>query len=70
MIFFYICGITPHFDGRVSISPVRVRPAQNMHIDNARLCGKVFSVDIRGDAFEVCVGERICRARIGETVTI
>jgi len=47
MIFFYICGITPHFDGRVSISPVRVRPAQNMYIDNARLCGKVLSVDTR-----------------------
>lgn len=70
MIFFFIFGITPHFDGKITVSPVRRRPAKNMRVENARLCGKTFSVDILDDTFSVCIGEEIKTAKIGETVTI
>lgn len=69
MIFFYVFGIKAGFDGSIRISPVKVRPADNMRIDNARLCGKVFSVDVTGDTFTVeCDGKKMS-ATIGETVT-
>jgi hypothetical protein len=70
MIFFYIFGITPHFDGSISVSPVRNRPAKNMKIENARLCGKVFSVDIKGDCFTVSIDGNEIHSSIGETVTL
>ncbi len=70
MMFFFIFGITPQFDGSVKVSPVKVRPAENMRIDNARLCGKTFSVDIRGDKFTVYCNGIEYAAAIGETVTI
>ena len=70
MIFFYIFGITPHFDGSVSISPVKNRPAESMKIENARLCGKVFSVDVKGDSFTVNYGGEDIHSKIGEAVII
>ncbi len=70
MIFFYIFGITPGFDGRISVSPVKNRPAENMEIENARLCGKTFSVKIAGDRFTVVCGGETVAAAIGETVMI
>lgn len=70
MIFFFIFGITAHFDGSVTISPVKHRPAENMKVENAKLCNKVFSVDITGDKFTVeCDGE-VYTADIGETITL
>ena len=70
MIFFYIFGIYPDFDGSVAIHPVKNRPAENMQIENARLCGKVFSVKINGDAFTVeCDGKKQTAA-IGQTIKI
>ena len=70
MIFFFIFGITPHFDGSISISPVRNRPAESMKIENARLCGKVFSVDAKGDCFTVNYGDKNICSKIGEAVNI
>ena len=70
MIFYYIFGIKPSFDGSVSICPVKNRPAENMRIDNARLAGKCFSVDVRGGSFTVEYnGERIS-AKIGDSVKL
>ncbi len=70
MIFFYIFGIKAHFDGTISISPVSVRPANRMHINNARLCGKVFSVEIFGNSFTVDDGTNAITAEIGKTIVI
>lgn len=70
MIFFFIFGISANFEGNVTISPVKNRPAQNMKIENARLCGKVFSVDIKGDEFAVDYNGKIYTAKIGEKVNI
>lgn len=70
MMFFFIFGIKPHFDGRVTVAPVKVRPAENMRIDNARLCGKAFTVDVQGDTFTVTADGKSTTAAIGETVTI
>jgi len=46
------------------------RPAQNMRVDNARLCGKVFSVDVQGDTFTVTCNGRTVTASVGDTVTL
>jgi hypothetical protein len=70
MIFFYIFGINPRFDGTVDICPVKVRPAENMRVDNVRLCGKVFSVSVEGDKFTVTEGDKSFTAKVGETVTL
>lgn len=70
MIFFYIFGIRAGFDGKVSISPVKNRPAENMKIENARLCGKLFAVEITGDSFTVTINGKEQTANIGETVVI
>lgn len=70
MIFFSIFGISPSFDGSICICPVKHRPAENMKVDNVRLCGKNFSVDIRGDVFSVNIGTGVLSARIGESITI
>jgi len=70
MIFFYIFGITPHFDGSITVCPVKNRPAERMRIDNARLCGKVFSVCIDGDRFAVIHEEKELTAKIGETLAL
>ena len=70
MIFFYIFGIKPDFNGNIAITPAKVRPAKNMRIDNARLCGKVFSVQIENDVFSVTIGTEKYIAKIGETIII
>ena len=70
MIFYYIFGIKPDFDGNIRISPVKVRPAENMRVDNARLCGKVFSVDVRGDVYSVEIDGKSYSAKVGEEIII
>jgi len=70
MIFYFIFGIKADFDGSITIKPVRNRPAENMRIDNARLCGKVFSVDIVGDRFTVAYNNKVYTASIGDAVEI
>ena len=70
MIFFYIFGIKAHFDGRITVSPVKNRPAENMKIENAHLCGKVFSVEITGDTFKITLDGKETFANVGEIVTI
>jgi len=69
-IFFYIFGIKVDFGGNISISPVKVRPADIMKVENARLCGKVFDVSIQGDHFDVTYGGKTYTARIGEKIKI
>ena len=69
-IFFYIFGITPRFDGSVTISPARVRPAEKMAVENARLCGKTFSVSINADSFTVRCGEKVITEKIGNSIVI
>ena len=70
MIFFYIFGITPDFDGSIRICPVKNRPAENMQITNARLQGKTFAVKITGNTYTVDYdGKQICEA-VGDTVKI
>jgi len=70
MIFYYIFGIRAAFDGAVTVTPVKHRPAERMKIENARLCGKTFSVCVDGDMFSVAVNDRTYTAAIGETVCI
>jgi hypothetical protein len=71
MIFFFIFGITPHFSGKITVSPVANRPAEYMRIENARLCGKTFSVEVFEDnTFRVTVGSEVISAEVGETVTV
>ena len=70
MIFYYIFGIKPSFDGSITVSPVATRPAENMRVDNARLAGKVFSVDIKGDKFTVEIDGKSYTAIIGESIII
>ncbi len=70
MMFYYIFGIRADFDGNIMVTPVKNRPAENMKIDNARLCGKVFSVDIQGDTFSVIYNGTTQSAPIGETISI
>ena len=70
MIFYYVFGIRPQFDGSIKISPVKYRPAINMTIENARLCGKNFSVSVEGDSFKVLFNGETRVAKIGETITI
>lgn len=71
MIFYYIFGIRADFDGNIIISPVKNRPAKCMKIENARLCGKVFSVDVtENDHFQVELNSTVLTAKIGEQIVI
>lgn len=71
MIFFYIFGIRADFKGNITVSPVKCRPAKNMRIENARLCGKSFSVEVFEDnTFKVCFGDLTKTAKIGEKITL
>lgn len=70
MIFFYIFGITPSFDGSITVCPVKNRPAKNMKVENVRLCGKVFTVEINGDKFTVKTPDFTKAAKIGEKVKL
>ena len=70
MMFFFIMGITPRFDGSITVCPVANRPAEDMHVDNAKLCGKTFSVDVKEDCFTDLIDGKEITAKIGETVTI
>ncbi len=71
MIFFYIFGIRADFKGNITVSPVKCRPAKNMRIENARLCGKIFSVEVFGDdTFKVCFKDKIKVAKIGEKIAL
>ena len=70
MIFYYIFGIKPQFDGSVRISPVKNRPAEQMRVENVRLCGKVFDVFVDGDTFRVTMDGKTHTARVGEQITL
>lgn len=70
MIFYYIFGIKPHFDGSITVCPVKNRPATDMTVENVRLCGKTFSVKISDDRFTVICENVEKSARIGEQITI
>ena len=70
MIFYYIFGIRADFAGGITVTPVKHRPAEKMKIENARLCGKVFEVEIDGDRSSVTCDGRTVTAAIGETVKI
>lgn len=70
MIFYYIFGIRADFDGRITVSPVKHRPADKMRVDNARLCGKIFSVEICDDDFYVTIGGKELKAKIGEKIEV
>ena len=70
MIFYYVFGIKPRFNGEIEISPVRHRPTDKMKIENCRLCGKVFSVDVSSDSFSVTADGTTRVAKIGEIIKI
>ena len=70
MIFFYVFGITPHFDGSVTISPVPNRPTDKMVLENVRLIGKCFSVSVSGNVFSVIIEGKTYSASIGEVITV
>lgn len=70
MIFFYMFGIHADFNGTLTVSPARIRPAKRMKIENARLCGKVFSVEVDEDRFRVTFDGRCIESEIGEPVRI
>lgn len=69
-IVYYLFGIMADFKGEIRIKPVKQRPADAIKIENVRLCGKVFSVEVIGDSFTVVCGDCIKHANIGETITI
>ncbi len=68
MIFFFIFGIRADFDGNITVCPVKNRPAANMKIENARLCGKLFSVEITGEEFTVTSDTKVYKAQIGQKI--
>lgn len=70
MMFFFIMGITPHFDGKITICPVKNRPAEAMRVENAHLRGKTFTVDVQGDRFTVTCAGKTYAAAVGETITL
>lgn len=70
MIFYYVFGIRPEFDGTVAVSPVAHRPSENMRIDNVRLADKVFSVQINGNEFTVNYNDQTIKSVIGKSVII
>ena len=70
MIFFYIFGIKPDFEGNITISPVPNRPTDKMTVENARLWDKVFSVSVAGDSFCVTIDGKTLCAKIGESIKI
>jgi len=70
MIFYFIFGIRADFDGNITVSPVKHRPAYKMKLDNIRLAGKVFSVCVDGDRFTVDLDGKKQTAKIGETIKI
>jgi hypothetical protein len=70
MMFFYLCGIQAHFDGSVTVCPVKNRPCQEMKMENARLCGKIFSLSVTNDTFTVTCDGITYSAAVGETVTL
>lgn len=68
MIFFFIFGIRADFDGNITVSPAANRPAGQMKIENARIAGKVFSVEIADDCFTVICNGQTYKANIGDKV--
>ena len=46
MIIYAIFGIKADFDGNITVSPAKIRPAETLSLENVRLCGKIFSVSI------------------------
>ena len=70
MIFYYIFGIKADFEGNLFITPAKIRPTEKMRIENARLCGKVFDVEIDKNRFSVFYDGKKIDAEIGETVRI
>ena len=69
-LFYYVFGITPGFDGSITVSPAKVRPADEMRLENARLCGKIFSVSVSGDSFTVRFGDSETTKMIGDSITL
>lgn len=70
MIFYYIFGIRAQFDGTITVSPVKHRPANKMKIENARLCGREFAVEVCDNSFTVCADGVTLSAKIGEKITL
>ena len=58
------------FDGSVRFCPEKIRPAKNMRIENALLCGKTFCVDIWDNQYTVTCDGKTYTAVIGETVVL
>ena len=69
-IFYSIFGIKATFDSKVTIAPVKNRPAENMKAENAKLCGKVFTVEITGDTFTVMTASMTQTAKIGQQIVL
>jgi len=70
MVVLAVFGIHADFEGNIRIAPVKVRPAENMKIENVRICGKCFAVNVCGNTFEVTIGEHCYKTAIGETIII
>lgn len=71
MIFYYIFGIRADFDGVITVCPVKQRPAKYMRVENARICGKTFSVEIfENDSFKVVCENRVKTAKIGDVIKL
>lgn len=70
MIIYAIFGIKADFDGNITVSPAKIRPAETLSLENVRLCGKIFSVSIDHDVFTVTYNDERFVAEIGEFVKI
>ena len=70
MIIFAIFGITVDFDGKITVSPAKIRPAETLSLENVKLQGKTFSIYIDNDKFTVSHNGMIFTANIGENIDI
>lgn len=47
-----------------------IRPAEHMRLDNIKLCGKTFSIDINSGNFTVTCANEVYESSIGEPITL
>ena len=69
-VFYGVFGIKPHFDGRVTVCPAKDLPTKKMTLDNIRLLGRHFAVEIDGDKFCVTCNGKTQTATLGETIEL
>ncbi len=70
MILFKLCGISVSPDGSIRIKPSKIRPAENIRVENFTLRGRTFTLSIAGDEFEVITADSAKHSAIGGEIVI